>query len=66
VESSPGLEKNSFLHPSTGKFEKVFAREELLGFYKDFKLVAEKRITKKTEFFGKKYECRHFWMVFQK
>lgn len=66
IQKSPAHEKNSFVHPSTGKFEKVFAREELLELYQPFNLVAEKRINKKTIFFGKEYDCCHFWMVFQK
>lgn len=62
----PGQEKNSFLHPTTGKFEKVFDREELQDFYKDFTWVEEQRVEKEAEFFGKKYHCKHFWLVLQK
>lgn len=66
MEKHPASEKNSFTYPSTGKFEKLFDRQELLEFYKDFKLVEEQRIEKDAEFFGKKYNCRHFWLVLQK
>ncbi|MBX9577495.1 MAG: methyltransferase domain-containing protein [Chthoniobacterales bacterium] len=58
-------EKNAFLHPTTGKFEKVFDREELLDFYCDWNLIEERRIDKVATFFDKEYLCRHFWMIFQ-
>lgn len=66
LEQSPGEEKNTFLHPTTGKFEKVFDREELLAFYKELKLIEEKRIEKTAKFFDKEYNCKHFWLIFQK
>jgi len=66
LKEHPAKEKNSFIHPTSGKFEKVFDREELLDFYKDFKVMEEQRIEKETEFFGKKYSCRHFWLILQK
>lgn len=65
-KSSPALEKNSFLHPTNGKFEKVFDEEELKTFYQDWKLIEKKRISKTAIFFGKNYACSHFWMVLQK
>jgi SAM-dependent methyltransferase len=63
---SPAEEKNAFLHPTTGKFEKTFDREEILDQYQGLKLIEDERIKKVTEFFGKKYNCYHYWMVFQK
>ncbi len=66
VKVSPAKEKNAFFHPTTGKFEKTFERDELVSFYKDLKLVQEERVKKKATFFGKEYDCKHFWMVFQK
>jgi len=66
LEKYPAHEKNSFTHPITGKFEKVFDRQELLNFYKDFGWVEEQRVEKIAEFFGKKYHCKHFWLVLQK
>lgn len=66
LEEYPAEEKNSFIHPTTGKFEKIFDREELLDFYKDFELVEEQRVEKDTEFFGKMYYCKHFWMILKK
>lgn len=59
-------ESGSFLHPSTGKFEKAFELDELLKFYKEFKVIENKRIEKEAEFFGKKYKCNHHWIIFQK
>lgn len=66
LTQSPGEEKNSFVHPSTGKFEKVFDQAELMDFYKGWKVVEEKRIKKVTTFFGEQYQCKHFWVIFQK
>ncbi|MBI2483717.1 class I SAM-dependent methyltransferase [Candidatus Uhrbacteria bacterium] len=66
LEKHPAEEKNSFTHPTTGKFEKVFDREELLDFYKDFEWVEEQRVEKETEFFEKKYQCKHFWLILKK
>jgi SAM-dependent methyltransferase len=66
LEKSPAQEKNAFLHPTIGKFEKVFDREELMEFYKGWKVVEEKRVAKVAKFFGKDYNCKHFWVVFQK
>lgn len=65
IKKQPAGEKNSFLHPA-GKFEKVFDRDELLDFYKDFTLIEERRIEKDEVFGGKTYHCRHFWVVLQK
>ena len=66
LEKSPAQEKNAFLHPTTGKFEKVFDHEELMDFYNGWKVVEEKRIAKVAKFFGKDYNCKHFWNIFQK
>lgn len=66
LEKSPTHEKNAFLHPTTGKFEKIFDRAELMDFYKKWKVVEEKRIAKVAKFFGKDYNCKHFWVIFQK
>ncbi len=62
----PAEENNAFLHPITGKFEKVFDREELLGLYTGLTVIDERRIAKTTEFFGKEYNCNHHWIIFQK
>jgi len=55
-------EKNSFFHHSNGKFDE----EELKAFYRDWKRIEKKRISKTATFFEKNYHCSHFWMVFQK
>ncbi len=65
-KSSSAPEKNSFFHPSNGKFEKVFDEEELKTFYRDWKLLEKKRVSKTATFFDKNYSCSHFWMVLQK
>ena len=66
IQKNPSKEKNSFTHPTTGKFEKVFDKQELTDFYKDFEWVEEQRVEKEAEFFGKKYHCKHFWLVLKK
>ncbi|MBI3335576.1 MAG: class I SAM-dependent methyltransferase [Candidatus Portnoybacteria bacterium] len=66
IAKYPAKERNAFLHPTTGKFEKTFGREELLDFYKNLRLIEERRIKKKATFFGKEYNCKHFLMIFQK
>lgn len=66
LQRSPATEKNAFTHPTTGKFEKTFDRDEILELYGDLKLVEETRIDKKTSFFDKEYNCFHHWMIFEK
>lgn len=65
IEKFPAEEPNSFRHPS-GKFEKVFTRQELLDLYSSFHLIEERRVPKKAVFAGRAYQCNHHWMVFQK
>lgn len=66
IKKSPTEERNAFLHPSTGKFEKTFDEEEILYLYKNFKIIKKERIEKITNFFGKNYKCKHFWVILQK
>ncbi|MCL5113982.1 MAG: class I SAM-dependent methyltransferase [Patescibacteria group bacterium] len=67
IKKSPSDEKNAFLNPISGKFEKTFDRTEILSLYKDkVELIKEERIGKKEFFFGKSYKCKHYWMIFQK
>ena len=63
---SPAEEKNAFYHPLTGKFEKIFDETELTELYGDLKLIEAKMIEKTTEFFGKKYQAKSFWRIYQK
>lgn len=63
---SPAAERNAFLHPTTGKFEKTFDRDEIISLYKGMDLMEERRISKKGIFFGKEYNCYHYWMIFLK
>lgn len=60
LKKFPAKEKNAFIHPTTGKFEKTFDRDEILHLYNGLKLVKEKRVEKKTVFFGKEYNCYHY------
>lgn len=66
LRKSPTSERNAFLHPTTGKFEKIFDRDEILSLYDKLKLVEEKRVQKVATFFNKEYKCYHYWMIFQK
>ena len=66
LRESPAAEKNSFFYPKTGKFEKIFDQKELMEFYKGLNLIEERRMEKRCGFFGKDYNCRDFWVIFQK
>lgn len=67
IKKSPASEKNAFLNPISGKFEKTFDRPEILDLYKkNVSLIEEKRIKKIESFFGKDYKCKHYWMIFEK
>ncbi len=65
IRTSPTTERNAFLHP-TGKFEKVFDEEEIAKLYERFTMIKKERLEKTTEFYGTKYDCSHFWIVYQK
>jgi ubiquinone/menaquinone biosynthesis C-methylase UbiE len=66
VKESPTSEENAFLHHTTGKFEKVFKRDEILALHKGLTLIVAERVPKTATFFSKDYKCNHHWMVFQK
>lgn len=63
---SPADEVGAFVHPDTGKFEKVFTESELDQMYSKYKLIESRRVEKNAEFFGKLYYCRHHWRIYQK
>ncbi|HEY4487233.1 MAG TPA: hypothetical protein VI483_00540, partial [Candidatus Paceibacterota bacterium] len=65
IKKSPASERNTFLQP-TGKFEKVYDEEEIIELFAGWDVVHKDRIAKKTEFFGKEYNCNHFWLVLRK
>ena len=64
--SSPGTERNSFVHPVTGKFEKCFDDDEIKSVYKNFTLIRQEMQEKPTKFLGKPYTAINYWCVFQK
>lgn len=66
IEESPAKEANAFIHPKTGKFEKVFSEQELDAMYKDFELIEKNRINKSSEFFGKSYKSFMHWRIYKK
>ena len=66
IAQSPAEEPNAFIHPETGKFEKVFSEQELDELYRDFELIEAKRINKSSEFFGKSYASFMHWRVYRK
>lgn len=59
-------ESNTYRYYATGKFEKAYSEEEILDFYRPFKLIEKERIEKTATFFNKEYQGKHFWLVFQK
>ncbi len=65
LQKSPSGERNTFLQP-TGKFEKVYDEADIADLFGDFEIVCRERIPKKAEFFGREYECNHFWLVLRK
>ncbi len=65
LEKSPGPESGSFINPA-GKFEKVFTERELLSMYAGLTPVVSERVDKVAEFYGKPYQCHHFWLIFKK
>lgn len=66
IKKSPTREKNAFINPISGKFEKTFDRQELVGQYGKLEPLVEDRVEKVEKFFGKSYKCKHHWMIFQK
>ena len=66
ITKSPTKERNAFLHPTGGKFEKTYDEQDIEDTFKGFTIVKKERVRKKTEFFGKEYACLHHWIVFQK
>lgn len=65
LEKSPAGERNAFLQP-TGKFEKVYDESDIAETFAAFEVVEKERMLKKTAFFGKEYQCDHFWLVLRK
>lgn len=61
----PSKEKNSFLHPQTGKFEKIFDEQEIQSLYEKFRILEIQRIPSVVNFFGENYRCNHFWIVLE-
>lgn len=66
IQDSPADERNAFLHPTTGKFEKTYDEQDICDTYKDFEVVEHERVSKTAEFFGKQYTCLHHWVIFKK
>lgn len=65
IEKYPAHEKNAFLHPTTGKYERAYSREELLDLYSGFNVLVEERVPKVATFFGRDYNCNHYWLILQ-
>lgn len=66
IKVSPATERNAFLHPTTGKFEKTYDEQDIQETFKGFEVVVSERVAKTAEFFGKPYACLHHWVIFQK
>ena len=65
IQKAPAGERNTFLQP-TGKFEKVFDEQDIAEAFVNWQVIRQERIEKTTEFFGKEYAMRHFWLLLQK
>ena len=65
IAKSPAAEPHAFIHPETGKFEKVFSEHELDNMYADFQLIEATRINNTTEFFGETYATFMHWRIYQ-
>ena len=66
IKESPGAEKNSTIWPDNQKFQKDYDEQELREFYKDFKILELKVISKPARKLGKDYTATNFWLVLQK
>ncbi len=66
IEQSPADEAHAFIHPDTGKFEKVFSESELDEMYKKFELIQADRVNKSADYFGKSYKFFMHWRIYQK
>ena len=66
MQTSPGPEPNSVIWPQNDKFQKNYDETELREFYKEFKILELKKISKPVSKLGKKYTATNFWIVLQK
>ena len=66
IEKNPAHDAHAFYHIQTGKYEKTFSEEEVKNLFPTLKVLEVKRIKKLAEFFGKSYNCQHFWVVLEK
>jgi SAM-dependent methyltransferase len=65
IAKYPGQEKNSAVWPN-GKFQKDYDKEELLDFYKNFKVIQLKENSKRAHKLGRDYVSKNFWAILQK
>ncbi|HEY4964340.1 MAG TPA: class I SAM-dependent methyltransferase [Candidatus Saccharimonadales bacterium] len=65
IENNPGSEPNSAYWPS-GKFQKNYDEAELRQFYKQFKILDIKKISKPGEKLGRKGMATNYWVLLQK
>ena len=61
-----GPEKNSVFWSENNKFQKNYDEEELKEFYKEFKILELREVSKKSEKLGKAYIATNYWVVLQK
>jgi SAM-dependent methyltransferase len=67
ITSSPGSEPNSTIWPQNGKYQKDYDEAELRDFYKEFKVVALEKVTRRGRVkLGREYVATNFWLVLQK
>lgn len=68
IESCPGLEKNSCIWPTNGKFQKDYGQQELIEFYENigFSVVELKKIEKRSFKMNRHFNAVTFWCLLQK
>lgn len=65
LKKSPSKEVNSTIWPN-GKFQKNYDKEELLNFYKEFKVIKLRKVQEPAFRLNKKYIATDFWLVLRK
>ena len=66
IKQSPGLEPNSTIWPSNGKFQKNYTESELRRFYSEFEIVELKEIKKKSVKLNREFIATNFRLILRK
>ena len=66
IKQSPGLEPNSTIWPSNGKFQKNYTESELRRFYSEFEIVELNEIKKKSVKLNREFIATNFRLILRK